>query len=62
MMQQLCEEKDGALRERDNALEHLRTVSEEKRKAESEEVHRLNTVTSTLSLASNLQVCVTHAC
>ena len=64
------EEKDGAVKQRDNTLEMLRKVSEEKRKAEnrvtelqqkvekqSEEVRRLNTVTSTLSLASNLQVC-----
>ena len=69
-MQQLHEEKDGAVRERDKALENLRNVSEEKRRAEnrvtelqqqlkkqSEEVRGLNTVTSTLSLASNLQVC-----
>ena len=69
-MQQLHEEKDCAVKQRDNTLEMLRKVSEEKRKAEnsvtelrqkvekqSEEVRRLNTVTSTLSLASNLQVC-----
>ena len=63
------------MRERDSALEMLRNVSEKMRRDEnsvtelqqkvekqSEEVRRLNTVTSTLSLASNLQVCVTHAC